>query len=284
MNTRNRRLVWIWGSLLLLLLLVSALPQLTVAPQQLMPVDDSAQDPMLNIAKFIKVLVLLALPLYVVFLLLFIPVFRSRKALIAAIVLLLVLLTAAWLVANMIAVDEPKPTPQPPELPEGETVVEPLPQEAPAVELIPADTPPQWVSLLISFIAVSVIILTAAFLIWWFWPQRLKRSPLLELSKEAEQALEALEQGEELRNVVVRCYVEMGRVVNRMRGIKRARTMTPREFEQQLALINLPTEPIAGLTRLFERVRYGTDAVDKAAERQAKECLSAIVHACREGV
>ncbi|HEY70471.1 MAG TPA: DUF4129 domain-containing protein [Anaerolineae bacterium] len=284
MNTRNRRLVWIWGSLLLLLLLVSALPQLTVAPQQLMQVDDSTQDPMLNFAKLVKVLVLLALPLYVVFLLLFIPVFRSRKALIAAIVLLLVLLTAAWLVGNLSAVDEPKPTPQPSQSLEGETVVEPLLQETPAVESIPADTPPQWVSLLISFIAVSVIILTVALLIWWFWPQRRKRSPLSELSLEAEQALEALEQGEDLRNVVVRCYVAMGRVVNRMRGIKRARTMTPREFEQQLAQIDLPTEPIAGLTRLFERVRYGTDEVDNAAEHQARECLSAIINACREGV
>ncbi len=284
MNTRNRRLILIWGSLLLLLLLVSALPQLTVAPQQLMQVDDSAQDPMLNIAKLIKVLVLLAVPLYVVFLLLFIPVFRSRKALIAGIVLLLVLLTAAWLLAKLVPTDEPRPTPQPSEALEAETIVEPLPEGTPAAEPIPVDTPPQWVSLLISFIAVSVILLSVAALLWWFWPQRRKGSPLLELSHEAEQALEALEQGEELRNVVVRCYVEMGRVVNRMRGIQRAKTMTPREFERQLAQIDLPSEPIAGLTRLFERVRYGTDEVDNVAERQARECLSAIVHACREGL
>jgi hypothetical protein len=282
MNTRTRRLLFIGGVLLLLLLLVSALPQLTVAPRRLLQVEDPSRDPMLNIVKFVKVLVLLALPLYVVFLLLFIPVLRSRKALIAAIVLLLILLTAVWLLAKLPVADEPRHTPQSSESMEGEVVVEPLPETTPASEPIPVPTPPQWVSLLVSFIAVSVIILFVAAILWWFWPRRMKPSPLLELSHEVEQALEALEQGEELRNVVVRCYVEMGHVVNRMRGIKRARTMTPREFEQQLAQFDLPPEPIAELTRLFERVRYGTDDVDAAAEHQARECLSAIMHVCRE--
>jgi hypothetical protein len=283
MNTRTRSLLVIWGSLLLLLLLVSALPQLTVAPRRLLELDSSSQNPILDIVEVIKILVFLTLPLYVVLLLLCFHALRSRRTLIAAIVLLLVLLTAGWLLSRFTVADEPMPTPQPSKPLEGETVVEPLPMETPATDPIPVSTLPAWMSFAFSFIAVSVILLLAAALLWWFLPQRLKSTSLLELSHEVEQALEALEQGEELRNVVMRCYVEMGRVVNKMRGIQRPRAMTPREFERQLTEFGLPPEPIAGLTRLFERVRYGTDEVDAKAEHQARDYLSAIVHACREG-
>jgi hypothetical protein len=282
MTTHKRRLVLIWGSVLLLLLLISAFPQLRVTQHRIFNQETPSRDPILNIAQFVKWLVLLTLPLYVVFLLLFVPVFRSRKALIAAIVLLLVLLTAAWLMTRFSVADEsvssrPAPTPM-----EMESTMEPAPEASPTGETTSSPGVPQWVPLLVSFIAVSTILVAVAFLLWWFWPRLKKASPLLELSREAEHALGALEKGEALRNVVVRCYVEMGRVIDETRGIRRLKAMTPREFEQQLAQLDLPRSPIHGLTRLFERVRYGTDEPDPVSANQARECLTAIVNACRE--
>ena len=55
--------------------------------------------------------------------------------------------------------------------------------------------------------------------------------------------------------------------------------MTPREFEQYLAKSGLRTEDIQRLTRLFESVRYGDKSPGKREEKEAVDCLNAIVRA-----
>jgi hypothetical protein len=101
------------------------------------------------------------------------------------------------------------------------------------------------------------------------------------LAGPAEEAIAAIRVGADLKDTVMRCYFEMGRVLREQRGISRDQAMTPREFEQYLAQEGLPRKPVGQLTRLFEMVRYGAKAVGKREELQAIDCLTAIVNACR---
>jgi len=89
--------------------------------------------------------------------------------------------------------------------------------------------------------------------------------------------LRDLEAGGDLKNIVLRCYRDMSRVLSEQRGIERELSMTPREFERQLQAAGLRDEHIQRLTRLFEQVRYGPQQADPQQEREAAACLQAIV-------
>ncbi|MBN1259953.1 MAG: DUF4129 domain-containing protein [Anaerolineae bacterium] len=114
---------------------------------------------------------------------------------------------------------------------------------------------------------------------------RLRRNPrdvLEQLAEEAQRALVSLEEGGDFRNVVLQCYAEMSRVLLERQGIARERSMTPREFEQQLHTLELPRGQIHELTELFEAVRYGAHAPNPSDEYRATACLKAIVAFCGE--
>jgi hypothetical protein len=68
----------------------------------------------------------------------------------------------------------------------------------------------------------------------------------------------------------------MCHTVNRRMGLQRERAMTPREFEQRLVDIGLPSQPVSQLTRLFEAVRYGSREPSQLDEKMAVNCLSEI--------
>lgn len=119
-------------------------------------------------------------------------------------------------------------------------------------------------------------------IIWLVWAQTRQRlGPLEQLAQEAERALSSLEAGADLDDTIMRCYQEMGQILKKERGIVRQEAMTPREFEQGLTGTGLPQEAVTQLTRLFERVRYGSGIPAEHEERQAMTCLAAIAEACR---
>jgi len=93
---------------------------------------------------------------------------------------------------------------------------------------------------------------------------------------EAETALEALRLGQDYSSVILRCYLQMQQALLEEQGIQREAHFTPLEFERQLAAIGLPPAPLAELTRLFEKVRYGHKRASQADEGAAVECLSVI--------
>lgn len=133
-------------------------------------------------------------------------------------------------------------------------------------------------------IAVGVgvaLIVGCAF--WLLWRSRRTPAPhpLAQVAEQARQAIKAIEAGGEIRNAVLRCYFEMSRVLDEEKGLARQTTMTPREFERSLSDAGLPGPAVQRLTRLFEAVRYGTEAVGDDEEEQARAALTAIVHACR---
>ena len=154
------------------------------------------------------------------------------------------------------------------------------PLSAPALEFTP--NPPPWLTFAMSLGLAILIAVVPVGALWFVWRHRHRpASPLRLLARQAQDALDALLTGADLKDTVMRCYFEMVHVLNEQRGIKRQRDMTPREFERRLAEVGLPRQPVQRLTRLFEEVRYGTKVPSKREEDQAIACLTAIVEACR---
>jgi hypothetical protein len=115
---------------------------------------------------------------------------------------------------------------------------------------------------------------------WYVWHQtQPKKDSLKQIGQEAQDALNALQAGADLKDTVLRCYFEMAQVLREQRGISREESMTPREFEHYLSEAGLHDDQVARLTHLFEDVRYGARAPDQRDEQEAVECLTAIVKA-----
>lgn len=137
--------------------------------------------------------------------------------------------------------------------------------------------PPGWFVFVISALVLIVVVGGLA-LLW----RRLKDAPgeaLDRLAEEAQAALDELRAGGDFRNAVLRCYHEMGRILGEERGVRRAKAMTPREFEERLEASGVRDEHVRQLTQLFERTRYGPEAPGPREEREAEACLRAIVEA-----
>jgi hypothetical protein len=178
------------------------------------------------------------------------------------------------------------PPPEPPP-PATETAPETAPEEelpaGPAVPIVKLEVrPPAWLAWLAAAIlalAVAGLILGTAWLIWSRAQQ--PSGPLPQLAEQAWAALAELEAGADVRDTVMRCYLQMSSVLEQERGLVRDDAMTPREFEAALRRAGLPQEPVTRLTYLFEGVRYSTTRPGSREEEEAVASLSAIVAAAR---
>jgi hypothetical protein len=153
-------------------------------------------------------------------------------------------------------------------------------EDAPPILSAPGfiTSPPQWITT-----TLTALILLALFAVGWtIWRRTRPRSngQLEMLALEAREAVQNLQQGADLKDTVMRCYVEMSRILSEERGIQRDEAMTPREFERHLHAAGLPPAPVERLTRLFETVRYGAQTADASEEQEAIHCLTAIAEAC----
>ena len=136
--------------------------------------------------------------------------------------------------------------------------------------------PPQWIVIVTSILIVAFL-LGIIWLVWYFlWPRK-KDEPLEQIMQEAQQALDDIHSGQDLKDTIRRCYFEMSQILSRQRHFHRHSAMTPREFEQHLAASGLQVEHIKRLTRLFERFRYGDKTPGQREEQEAVACLTAIV-------
>ena len=93
----------------------------------------------------------------------------------------------------------------------------------------------------------------------------------------AEQAIQDLLAGSDLQDVVVRCYIQMSRALQKEQGLARDQAMTAREFELVLEQRGFPGAPVRQLTSLFENARYGQQRPAPGEEQVALDCLRAIV-------
>jgi hypothetical protein len=142
--------------------------------------------------------------------------------------------------------------------------------------------PSEWV---VNLTAIALAIAATAFVvgILWVYLRSRQSAPrtLTRVAEEAQAAIDAIEAGGDLRDVIMRCYFEMNRAIGDTRNLKRNADMTAHEFEAYLSEKGLPHEPIHNLTELFERVRYSTFTPGRQEERLAVSSLSAIVSAVR---
>lgn len=106
------------------------------------------------------------------------------------------------------------------------------------------------------------------------------KTGLEDIAEIARTALDDLSKNKESRNVIIRSYTRMNAAVNQYRGIAREAAMTPAEFASHLEREGLPGEAINGLTRVFEKVRYGGQSVSAEEVKEAKQCLTSILKAC----
>jgi hypothetical protein len=118
--------------------------------------------------------------------------------------------------------------------------------------------------------------------IWIFFPSTRHETTIDMVGLEAENALQSLRTGQDLKNVIVKCYRQMSLALEKEQGIERKDSMTTREFENLLETAGVPHDPIHQLTQLFEAVRYGHWQPNPIDERKAIHCLEAIILFSRE--
>lgn len=163
----------------------------------------------------------------------------------------------------------------PPEI-EAEPTIELLP-----IEDLPLPSTPSWLVTLVGVTLAAVLAGAVLGLLWLIARRRRSFSLPQALAEQAQEAVDALEAGGDLSNVVIRCYAQMSKVLYDERSLMRHLAMTPREFEQVLLRMGLPAGPVHTLTRLFEEARYGGISPDAGGVEQALDSLRAIVAHCQ---
>lgn len=142
--------------------------------------------------------------------------------------------------------------------------------------------PSEWlVTVTTIVLAVAATALIVGVIVMILRARRPKEEAITRVGFEAQAAIDALEAGGDLRDVIMRCYFEMTRAIGESRNLRRGVDMTAHEFETFLAAHGLPRDPVHNLTELFEKVRYGAFQPGRQDERTAINSLSAIVAACQ---
>ena len=154
------------------------------------------------------------------------------------------------------------------------------PPGSPIYEFSPIGDPP---TAIFKFVTAALLLGIGILGAWLFYRMLHRPHPVDPIAVEAATALKAIEDGGDLKDVILRCYFQMAAIVKEEQGIERANSVTPREFGTLLASKGIPIPSIHQLTRLFEQVRYGSKPPGPLEEQSAIECLSAIRLHCEAG-
>ncbi len=271
-----------------LFLLASSLGSIRFSEGKLLPVSNLAPSfgqgndssdtvsAFLAVFRVVMIIMWILLPIYVIYLFLS---KEARKRLLRDIAMILPFLVLLYFLSNNIANRD------------GdqnllgnlglEAAEEGVSQEAPPLpEFQP---PPPWVTTVATIILATATVIAVAAIVWIIWRRTRKKEdgPLHRIEQQAREAIDLIESGGDLRDVILRCYMQMIIALRDYRMIDRERDMTPHEFGQLLEKRGLPNEPVRQLTELFERVRYGAYNPGREEERAAIASLSAIVSACQ---
>ncbi|MGD2158129.1 MAG: DUF4129 domain-containing protein [Anaerolineales bacterium] len=115
--------------------------------------------------------------------------------------------------------------------------------------------------------------------VWIFWRKVHPPSEIEQIGREAQLAISKLQAGQGMTDTILACYFEMNRILGVKKGIHRADSTTPREFEQELKELGLPQKSLESLTRLFEQARYGRKEFKASQHQEAIACLNEIAKA-----
>lgn len=163
-----------------------------------------------------------------------------------------------------------------PRIPSGGAIALPPESAAPRVPseeytTSPLGTPPPsflWIS------GLFVLAAGAAALIVALRPRPAPMSAADGIATEANRALEEIDAGADSTSVIVRCYLQLTRLIQQERGLSRHRGLTVREFEASLEILGLPGAPLLRLRGLFEAVRYGERRMTADEEAQGVGSLN----------
>lgn len=283
-KAKRNTLVFLCVASVLILILAMSLPTLVLSPGQ----PFSLEQPQLQafgasgslpggsvIVLFIRGIVALALILFPLYVLYSLMTAQGRKRLIADLIVIVLLFLLASYLQKLPLLDN---------MQKQEQVASALQNTDEATSLpdsVFVANPPNWLTPLVIVIA-SILVVIIVFAGIQFFRQPFKAENLLDdFAQEAQNAIEALNTGSDLRITVMHCYREMTRIVKQQKGIERETAMTAREFEDYLISSGLPKEAVQTLSRLFEQVRYGGTLENPHQEALALSCLKDIVNACK---
>ena len=150
----------------------------------------------------------------------------------------------------------------------------PTPEPLATSPLGSAPTPLLWL------VGIGLLLISVLAGVWIFASRQAK--PIDLVGSEAKKAWRALQTGSDLKDVIIRCYLQMSLALNKAQGIEREDFMTTGEFESLLKAAGIPHEPIHQLTRLFDAARYGNWQPNAGDEKKAIQCLEDIMLFCHE--
>jgi hypothetical protein len=275
MNSASKRkaLAFLAGTLILTVLLAMALPRVEFQPglplpawSEATPEPEDGQKPEVNVLpetfwKALVALIVAAVVLYNAYLFLRRPAWGLKDILRSILFFTLLLGVLAAILFAVLSRAQPSSE---------------IGFEAPPATLAPPGPPLESASPGL-LLAVGVILAAAMVgLGAWILLRPERRTGADRLILPAELALQALRQGVDLRNVILRCYWDMEQVLKEEQGIEKERGMTVREFENFLTERGWPPAPVHQLTRLFETVRYSQGETSADEERLAAAALTDI--------
>ncbi len=152
-----------------------------------------------------------------------------------------------------------------------------IPPPPPIAQYTRLEPPPAF---LLWVVGIGLAIL-AAFIINSWWKTRRKPGQAGLLTLEAEKAMQNILAGQDVNEVILRCYAQMSRVLLQEGGIEREAFMTPSEFERELSKEGFPKAPVHQLTQLFEIARYGNWTPTRSDEQKALDSLQGIINHLR---
>jgi hypothetical protein len=276
-NLKRTTLAFLLLTVLVTVLLAAALPSLNLQPGQPLPFQRDTLDPLpagqppqtiISISTFLKALLESILALMVGF-----ALYKSRKGLpwkeiiLPALIVGILTLVALYILFVLLAVHINT------DISALEILPPPVVMQAPPL----GPLPPGLLWLVGGGLAAGIFLLG-------LWLMRWRSRPAPSdgtLESEAQHALQALQSGSDLKDVIIRCYVQMSRVLQQEHKLELKETMTAREFERLLAARGFPPAPVHQLTGLFENARYGVRLPGPGEETRAFDCLNAIVQYSR---
>jgi hypothetical protein len=220
-------------------------------------------------------LLIVILPIYIV-VSLFTSEGRKRLSADLAALAILIILFSLLSQSRKPVIIEPSSTPfviQPPPSFNGQ------PDTGP--ETFSASTPAWLVLLSSAGVALVISGVLAGIYLLVLRPKKRASTSLERFADRAQEAMNKLQSGGNIRDAIIYCYVRMSQILEEEKGLQRGNAVTPSEFEEILEEKGLPGEPVRNLTRLFEKVRYGDQQLGLPEEKQAMKSLDEIIVFCR---
>ncbi len=148
---------------------------------------------------------------------------------------------------------------------------EEVPPEPPAW----TQDPPRWPAYAVGGLA-ALAAAWGLFVLWRRYGNR-EEEAAAQIVSHAEDAISALDAGENVAGTIQRCYATMLQTFERQQRVQRPRGMTSREFEAQLQALGLHSLHVHELSLLFERTRFGEKPATDRDRMQARDCLRRVV-------